>query len=429
MFKKIFAFLSVVCVAFLSLGCSSAIGASYRSQSAACDTGNVQARQSASRASVGAPDWFDYVFGDNSYSFLSVDELQLQNIAVNTSVYTASTSDFSNIDFDFSINYPCCLGVINLSFIDFLCQDTSVENPYILGVSLNSTTAASYDHTSRFSLDPASVSSLLKGSFSGFGSGDFGTNRVSLVTDSTLSPGLNNINSAFTHSISASYLPCIPGRTTTAMATAYFKNSLYAFVPFQIECSKNFRLANCLGYSLYWDSTAPFGNNFPAGSVAMDGAYQIRFFTAVKYEYCTIYFPFNSTFSNTLSFDLSATTSYYFSTFSYDNGYTAGYSDGKVAGQDAGYDRGYAEGNSNGYSDGYRIGGESGYNTGYNAGVASANKYSFLGLIGAVIDAPISAFRGLLDFEVLGVNLSTFALSLITFSIIIKIIGLVLGNG
>ncbi len=82
----------------------------------------------------------------------------------------------------------------------------------------------------------------------------------------------------------------------------------------------------------------------------------------------------------------------------------------------------FEEGKKQGYDEGYRVGQEKGYAEGSKA----QGDYSFLGLIGAVIDAPINSFRQMFDFDVLGVNMSSFMLSLFTISIIIVIIKLVI---
>ena len=102
----------------------------------------------------------------------------------------------------------------------------------------------------------------------------------------------------------------------------------------------------------------------------------------------------------------------------YDEGYKNGYYDGEVAG--------YTDGSEEGYTSGYNAGKTDGYGSGYNAGVADSGEFSFLRLIGAVFDAPIKAFSGLLDFDVLGFNMKSFFLSLITASVIIAIIRLLL---
>ena len=93
------------------------------------------------------------------------------------------------------------------------------------------------------------------------------------------------------------------------------------------------------------------------------------------------------------------------------------------------YSNGFEDGkNSVNTSNYYNNGYNDGYNVGKNDGISSANNYSFLGLIGAVVDAPIKAFTGLFDFEILGFNISTFILSLITVCVIITIIKLLLGG-
>lgn len=99
-----------------------------------------------------------------------------------------------------------------------------------------------------------------------------------------------------------------------------------------------------------------------------------------------------------------------------------------VSGAGAAYDLGY----QGGYNAGYDVGDGDGYNRGYGVGFndgqsdALSGNYTFLGLIGSVIDAPISAFRGLLDFELLGVNMSSFVLAVMSLCVIIVIIRMVL---
>ena len=56
------------------------------------------------------------------------------------------------------------------------------------------------------------------------------------------------------------------------------------------------------------------------------------------------------------------------------------------------------------------------------------NDYSFFGLISAVIDAPIKAIRGLLNFDILGVNMFSFVTSLFSMSVILMIAKLILGT-
>ena len=103
--------------------------------------------------------------------------------------------------------------------------------------------------------------------------------------------------------------------------------------------------------------------------------------------------------------------------------------------------------------------GQESYNSGFNAGVnsvksqyelrleavkenarqqgfAEAQKmfdngntdYSFFGLISAVIDAPIKAVRGLLNFDILGVNMFAFVTSLFSLAVILMLIKFILGT-
>ena len=121
-----------------------------------------------------------------------------------------------------------------------------------------------------------------------------------------------------------------------------------------------------------------------------------------------------------------------------------------------------------GYKKGYSVGEDVGYNSGFSAGdaqgfargVDSANTYSFLGLFGAIFDAPIKAIfggtstlpagttitdsngntitlqstttvnrAGLLNFNLMGVNLSGFVLALFSLSILVVVIKFALAKG
>lgn len=79
------------------------------------------------------------------------------------------------------------------------------------------------------------------------------------------------------------------------------------------------------------------------------------------------------------------------------------------------------------YDEGYSAGKVAGYNVGYDEGKISSS-YSFTSLIGAVFDAPIEAFRGLFNFEILGTNMQGFVLALLTLSVIIVVIKFALGG-
>ena len=69
-----------------------------------------------------------------------------------------------------------------------------------------------------------------------------------------------------------------------------------------------------------------------------------------------------------------------------------------------------------------------GYELGFTDGKAQGGNYTFTSLIGAVFDAPIEAFRGLFNFEILGTNMQGFVLALLTLSVIIVVIKYALGG-
>ena len=99
----------------------------------------------------------------------------------------------------------------------------------------------------------------------------------------------------------------------------------------------------------------------------------------------------------------------------YQNGYTNGYNDG------------FADNDS--YSKGYVAGRDFGYNNGYNAGLAEGSaENGFAGLLFAVIDTPVKAFSSLLDFEILGVNMKSFVLSVLTLALFVVVVRWLLGK-
>lgn len=110
----------------------------------------------------------------------------------------------------------------------------------------------------------------------------------------------------------------------------------------------------------------------------------------------------------------------------YTSGYNQGYSEGYTSGENIGYTNGYSTGENDGYSSGYKAGETIGYNNGYSVGLENGGKYTFFSLISAVIDAPIQAFMGLFNFELLGINLAGFFTGLLTLAFIITIVRLVM---
>lgn len=113
----------------------------------------------------------------------------------------------------------------------------------------------------------------------------------------------------------------------------------------------------------------------------------------------------------------------YYINLTKDSIYDIAYNDGYNQGESKGYNKGYGEGRNSGYT----LGKTEGYNTGFNDGATS--DHSFLGLFSAIVDAPIKAFTGLFDFEILGFNIKTLIMSLFTLAVIIVVIKLVLAKG
>ncbi len=68
------------------------------------------------------------------------------------------------------------------------------------------------------------------------------------------------------------------------------------------------------------------------------------------------------------------------------------------------------------------------FENGKKVGMSQANPYTFNALFGAVFDAPIKALTGLLDFDILGVNMKGLYLSLFTLALIIFVVKLCLGK-
>ena len=82
---------------------------------------------------------------------------------------------------------------------------------------------------------------------------------------------------------------------------------------------------------------------------------------------------------------------------------------------DYGYDLGHDEGYSSGLSDGY--------NNGFNAGL---NDSGFMSLMTAVVDAPIKAFMGLFDIDIMGFNIAGVLIAILSIALVSKVIALLM---
>ena len=82
-----------------------------------------------------------------------------------------------------------------------------------------------------------------------------------------------------------------------------------------------------------------------------------------------------------------------------------------------------------GYDVGYDIGHDAGYNSGLTDGYdngfnAALNDSGFMSLMTAVVDAPIKAFMGLFDVEILGFNISGVLIAILSIALVTKVIAL-----
>ncbi len=146
-------------------------------------------------------------------------------------------------------------------------------------------------------------------------------------------------------------------------------------------------------------------------SIFTNGAYK---FKSIEDEDVPIYYfvlavtfdDFNSTYYVTDRND-KANNSYQ---YGYDKGYESGFNKGKL--------------DNSLYEDGYK----NGYAIGYDKGVIEAdnNPYSFTKLFSAVLDVPVRVFTSLFDFNVLGVNLSSFFFSLLSVCFVLVVIKLLI---
>ena len=82
-----------------------------------------------------------------------------------------------------------------------------------------------------------------------------------------------------------------------------------------------------------------------------------------------------------------------------------------------GFDFGYDQG----YENGFTVGSNQGYDLGYDAAL---NSSGFMQLMTAVVDAPINAFMGLFDVEIMGFNIAGMLIAILSIALIVKVISL-----
>lgn len=108
--------------------------------------------------------------------------------------------------------------------------------------------------------------------------------------------------------------------------------------------------------------------------------------------------------------------------------YGQAYQEGYNAGSSVGYNNGFTAGKDIGYEQGYNGGYQVGKQQGFTQGVASANEYTFLGLLTSVVDAPLKVFYDMFNFEILGYNMSSFFIALLSICIVIAVVKVILAR-
>lgn len=106
--------------------------------------------------------------------------------------------------------------------------------------------------------------------------------------------------------------------------------------------------------------------------------------------------------------------------------YNEGYADGEVVGYENGYRAGDADGYNRGYAlgeqYGYNVGQQDGYSTGYNDGLENGSGITWTGLFTSAIEVPVNVLQGILNFEILGVNLWSFFGAIVALCVVLIVV-------
>lgn len=309
-----------------------------------------------------------------------------------------------------------CVGLLCLfSFLSVVPKDNSfVEDDVIVGVSKQDVVDGSYVYSSsNFPLAGLYSSSQIFPSFSMNTYIPFGF----VFSSSSL-----DFSCYFYDTRTGSY-----GLGSRSFSAPVYDKKEYFFIPFYDTDSENYTSWVFCSYLIQT------GFNFNVYSFEITSADDFRTIFGVNISKYAQHIIFYDSDGRTLDFSTAYTGNqvpgiqplgdrrYYLSNSLTDNQfYESGYN--------YGYSAGLGAGSSSGYNDGYSAGNSVGYQNGYNQGAADANNYSFLGLIGAVFDAPVNTFVGLLNFDLLGFNMLKALTGLITLAIIITFIRLVMGR-
>lgn len=201
-----------------------------------------------------------------------------------------------------------------------------------------------------------------------------------------------------------------------------------------------------IGYNVIYDGTNLY---FCKGSFVWDPSYRLVAQSVDTAQYIFLdQFVANVYFSNIAAMDLSSylqsgqiynfyifksnlETAWNLNTY---NTYYTGINSicfVKVENNDVIGQSSYNEGRTDGFEQGRLSGYYEGWADGYAQGelVAPADgQYTFLGVIGALFDAPVNSLKTFLDFDLLGFNMKSFVFAMLTLAFIVLIIRLILGS-
>jgi len=105
-------------------------------------------------------------------------------------------------------------------------------------------------------------------------------------------------------------------------------------------------------------------------------------------------------------------------------GYEKGYSAGVTAGKEYCANNNHEQIEDTGYQSGYNDGYSEGYGVGYSSGETGAlnEKETFKEMVFAIFDAPARLIDGMLDFDLLGINVAGFVKTILTLAVVAAIV-------
>lgn len=332
----------------------------------------------------------------------------------------------------------CCLGALAIAFTAFFVPKTKKS-----ASADSSQVSIFYNNTEfntffiPFASAYSSASSNLNAPFDSY---DFTSLNVSLNLGSFSLNGFNftiksdayfrdNQGNIVTNSYTKTFpfVNSVNGISETIVntfhSTAYFN---YQFIVYPGDMSNggrpslDFKSLEVGYYSSFLSNVDSDYFGFPSSLFASNDNFIIYSFTDTNNWRFVFSFRSNITFNESIG-------------YKYDKFYnfnSVNFSDNEIFqnGYDAGYNLGLDEGTTEGYNNGYSTGYDVGFGNGRNEGIQNANNYSFLGLFGAMIDAPLIGLRSLFNFEFLGINLLSFITSLLTIALITFVIKKLMGR-